>query len=48
VLCFAIACIFAGCAGSTNDTRAGTYTIPVTLTLNGGATQNISATIIVQ
>jgi uncharacterized repeat protein (TIGR03803 family) len=38
-----------GCGGGPNqDARAGTYTIPVTLTLASGTTQTVSATVIVQ
>jgi len=47
-LCFASACIFAGCATSTNDAHPGTYTIPVSLTLKGGASQTVNATVIVE
>jgi hypothetical protein len=40
---------FAGCGGGpSKDARAGTYAIPVTLTLASGATQSVSATVIVQ
>jgi hypothetical protein len=42
----------AGCGGgsssSTNGAKPGTYTVPVTLTLAGGAVQNVSVTIVVQ
>jgi uncharacterized repeat protein (TIGR03803 family) len=38
-----------GCGGGPSpDARAGTYAIPVTLTLASGATQTVSATVIVQ
>jgi hypothetical protein len=38
-----------GCAGGpSRDARAGTYAIPVTLTLASGSTQTVSATVVVQ
>jgi len=38
-----------GCAGGpSRDAQAGTYTIPVTLTLASGSTQTVSATVVVQ
>lgn len=36
------------CGGSSNSAKPGTYTIPITLTVSGEATQNISATVIVE
>ena len=37
-----------GCGGSSSDAQAGTYSIPVTITLANGNTQTISATVTVQ
>jgi uncharacterized repeat protein (TIGR03803 family) len=51
ILCLGLAAVgtFTGCgAGPSRDAKAGTYTIPVTLTLAGGATQTVNATVIVQ
>jgi len=48
ILCLAGVEGLSGCGGSSNTARAGTYTIPITLTLAGGAAQNISATVIVE
>jgi hypothetical protein len=48
LLCFAAASIFTGCSASMNNARPGTYTIPITLTLSGGATQNVNASVIVK
>jgi hypothetical protein len=48
ILCLAGAAALTGCGGSNNNARAGTYTIPVTLTLAGGATQNVSATVTIE
>jgi uncharacterized repeat protein (TIGR03803 family) len=40
---------FAGCGGaSSQNAKAGAYTIPVTLTVAGGAAQTVSATITIQ
>jgi hypothetical protein len=36
------------CGGSSNDAQAGTYKIPITLTLKGATKQDISATVIVE
>jgi hypothetical protein len=36
------------CGGSSNSAKPGTYTIPITLTVSGESTQNISATVIVE
>jgi hypothetical protein len=48
LLCCAAASIVAGCARSTITASPGTYLIPITLTLSGGATQNVSATVVVE
>jgi len=37
-----------GCGAMSNDARPGKYTIPVTLTLTGGAAQTVNATFTVQ
>jgi hypothetical protein len=44
----AAAAVCTGCGGSNNDAQAGTYSIPVTITLANGNTQTISATVTVQ
>ena len=36
------------CGGKSSFAAPGTYTIPITLTVSGGSTQNISATVIVE
>jgi uncharacterized repeat protein (TIGR03803 family) len=36
------------CGGGANVAKPGTYTIPITLTVSGESTQNISATVIVE
>jgi hypothetical protein len=36
------------CGGTSNVAHPGTYTIPIELSLSGGATQDISATVVVQ
>jgi uncharacterized repeat protein (TIGR03803 family) len=51
IVCLGLAGVGAitGCgAGPSGDAKAGTYTIPVTLTLASGATQTVTATVIVQ
>jgi hypothetical protein len=51
VICLGLAGIetLIGCAGGpSRDARAGTYAIPVTLTLASGSTQTVSATVVVQ
>jgi uncharacterized repeat protein (TIGR03803 family) len=51
VICLGLAGIgtLIGCAGgASRDARAGTYAIPVTLTLASGSTQTVSATVVVQ
>ena len=40
--------VCSGCGGSSNDARAGTYSIPVTITLATGTTQTVSASVTVQ
>jgi hypothetical protein len=50
-LCFTAISIFTSCggsAGSTNHAQPGTYTVPITLTLSGGATQDVDATVIIK
>jgi hypothetical protein len=37
-----------GCGGSSTKTAPGSYTVPVTLSLSGGASQTVNATIIIQ
>jgi hypothetical protein len=37
-----------GCGGKSSFAAPGTYTIPITLTVSGGSTQNINATVIVE
>jgi len=52
LLCFAAMSIFTSCGGSAggsaNNAQPGTYSVPITLTLDGGATQNVNATVIVK
>jgi Bacterial Ig-like domain (group 3)/Putative Ig domain len=48
LLCVASEGGLSSCAGSSNDAHAGTYKIPITLTLKGATKQNISATVIVE
>jgi hypothetical protein len=36
-----------GCAGSFKFVKPGTYTIPISLTLSGGSTQTVNATVVV-
>jgi hypothetical protein len=54
VLCFFCAALtllgtLSGCGRSSSpDAKAGTYQIPISLTLGGGVTQTVSATVIVQ
>lgn len=44
-----IACgLLSSCGGSNNDAKAGTYTIPVSVSVGGGATQNISVSVVIQ
>ena len=40
--------VLTGCGASSHDARAGTYNIPITLTVAGETTQTVSATVIVQ
>ena len=47
LLLFCVAAL-TSCAASTNKAAAGTYNIPIGLTLSGGVTQNISVTVIVE
>ena len=44
----AAAGVCTGCIGSSNDARAGTYSIPVTISLANGSTQTVSASVTVQ
>jgi CubicO group peptidase (beta-lactamase class C family) len=37
-----------GCGGSSTNTTPGSYTVPMTLSLSGGASQTVNATVIVQ
>jgi len=37
-----------GCGGSSTNTATGSYTVPMTLSLSGGTSQTVNATIIVQ
>ena len=48
LLCVALEGGLSSCAGSSNDAHAGTYKIPITLTLKGATKQDISATVIVE
>ena len=48
ILCVAAAGALTSCGSSNNNARAGTYSIPITLTLAGGATQNVSATVVIE
>jgi uncharacterized repeat protein (TIGR03803 family) len=48
MLCLFCVAGLSSCASSPSKAAAGTYKIPVVLTVSGGATQNISTTIIVQ
>jgi hypothetical protein len=44
-----IACgLLSSCGGSSNDAKAGTYTIPISVSVDGGATQSISVTVVVK
>jgi multidrug efflux pump subunit AcrA (membrane-fusion protein) len=36
------------CGGKSSFTAPGTYTIPITLTVSGGSTQSINATVVVE
>jgi hypothetical protein len=48
LLCVGLVGSLSSCGGVSNDAHAGTYKIPITLTLKGAATQNINATVIVE
>jgi uncharacterized repeat protein (TIGR03803 family) len=49
LLCFAATGLFTSCGGSMNNSaQPGTYSVPITLTLNGGSTQSVDATVIVK
>jgi hypothetical protein len=48
ILCLTAAGALTSCGRSNNNARAGTYSIPITLTLAGGATQNVSATVVIE
>ena len=50
IICSGLAAVgvCAGCGGSSNDAQAGTYSIPVTITLANGNAQTINATVTVQ
>jgi len=39
---------FCGCGGPNDLAARGTYSIPITLQLAGGGTQQVSATVVVQ
>ncbi len=39
---------FCGCGGQSHDAAPGTYSIPITLQLSGGGTQQVTASVIVQ
>ena len=48
LLCVGLVGSLSSCGGVSNDAHAGTYKIPITLTLKDAATQNINATVIVE
>jgi hypothetical protein len=48
MLCLFCVAALTSCGGSPNRAAAGTYQIPIALTVSGGVTQNISATVIVE
>jgi Bacterial Ig-like domain (group 3)/Putative Ig domain len=48
LLMLAAADAISGCGSASNNATPGTYSVPIVLTLSGGATQQISATVIVQ
>jgi uncharacterized repeat protein (TIGR03803 family) len=50
IVCFGFAAtaMLSGCGSSSPNASAGTYTVPVTLTLSGASTQTVNATIIVK
>jgi uncharacterized repeat protein (TIGR03803 family) len=48
LLCVGLVGSLSSCGGTSHDARVGTYKIPITLTLKGAATQNISATVVVE
>jgi hypothetical protein len=48
LLCLAGVGTLSSCGNPSNDAHTGTYTIPITLTVAGGVTKNISATVIVE
>jgi hypothetical protein len=47
ILCLAAMGALSSCGGS-NNARPGTYTIPISISVSGEASQNITATVVVQ